>query len=180
MFDYKSQEYYSISTSCGWSIQHNLRLLPSSIREQSVCTGISLSQAQPLLPTSPFTNMYLCQGRNVAPLGIWTLPARAASKSWLPLSIWGWIQGSIRAFVFCFVIYITGKSSQQDVPGGSLPVPGMQKDQFLGFLFSPSPKSPLSIAALPFPFVPKLYADYNYVYFLSCCLESYSVFLHRE
>lgn len=54
----------------------------------------------------------------------------------------------ISAFVFCFVIHRTGKSSQSAVCRGNLPVSGMQSGQFLRFHFSSPSPPPL------FPFVP--------------------------
>lgn len=76
MFDYTSQEYYSISTGevVGGQFQHNLGLLHSYIREQRVgCVVISLSRVQPLLHTELFMGIFVREENGAVP-GMLTSP----------------------------------------------------------------------------------------------------------
>lgn len=75
-------------------------------------------------------------------------PLRLPADLWVAFESEDEFSTLISAFVFCFVIHATGKSSQGAACRGNLPVSGMQSGQFIPFL------SFLSLATAPFPFVP--------------------------
>lgn len=153
MFYYKSQKSYCISTRkvLGNPFQHNWRLLGSYNREQSdVCFLVFLIQTNSVFIVHFTIFEHAHQGKCMELPQMchlswhrWHQNASLLSSciSLFPHKVYlseDEFSTFICAFVFCFVIHITGKSSQGAVCRGNLPVSGMQSSQLFRFLFSVS------------------------------------------
>lgn len=139
MFDYKSQKSYSILPGMMWAANFCTTWSCCILTLGNKVLSALLCLCPELNPYYTFNCLWaFCQGVQgglfqVCWLSQYSLHPKTSCLAVGVFESEDEFGALISAFVFCFVISITGKSNQQDIPGGHLSVPGMQNHRFLRF-----------------------------------------------